>query len=149
MEPSCVSLLLVENKNTKADIRLFGGTRHMDLIMYVLYSNDYRFVCDMVVKVTREVASENACEELLLLTQHRQENLLLYKCLFFFMLNFHCKFRYWVINENTLGLQPVCPYKAARFLQMLRNDLIPKFLVNEAVGMDDFEHQIKIEYIRS
>ena len=28
----------------ESDIRLFGGTRHMDLIMYVLYSNDQRFV---------------------------------------------------------------------------------------------------------
>ena len=120
----------------------------MDLIMYVLYSNDHRFVRDMVVQVTLEVSTENQCPELATLTRH-QNNLLMYKCLFFLMLNFHCKFRCWVLQDNTLGLQPVCPYKAVRFLRVLRDELIPKFLVNESVGMDDFEHQIKIEYIRS
>ena len=130
------------------DIRHFGGTRHMDLIMYVLYSNDQCFVQDMVSKVTLEVAREQNCAELATVTQHKN-NLLLYKCLFFLMLNFHAKFRYWVLKESSLGLQPICPHKAARFLRVLRDDLIPRFLVNETVGLDDFEHQIKVEYIRS
>ena len=130
------------------DIRLFGGTRHMDLVMYVLYSNDQCFVQDMVIKVTLEVAKEHKCDELALVTQHTN-NLLLYKCLFFLMLNFHTKFRYWVLKENNLGLQPMCPHKAARFLRVLRDDLIPKFLVNESTTLSDFEHHIKIEYIRS
>ena len=131
------------------DIRQFGGTRHMDLIMYVLYSNDQRFVQDMVMRVTLEVSQEYHCEELATLTRHK-DNLLLYKCLFFLMLNFHAKFRYWVLSDNNnLGLQPVCPHKAARFLRVLRNDMIPSFLVNESVCLDEFEHQIKIEYVRS
>ena len=130
------------------DIREFGGTRHMDLIMYVLYSNDQCFVQDMVTKVTLEVATEYRCDELALVTRHKG-NLLLYKCLFFLMLNFHAKFRYWVLKEGTLGLRPVCPHKAVRFLQVLRKELIPSFLVNESVSLGDFEHSLKIEYVRS
>ena len=132
----------------QGDIRLFGGTRHMDLIMYVLYSNDQRFVQDMVTKVTLEVSKEYGCDELATITQHKS-NALLYKCLFFLMLNFHAKFRFWVLQDSSIGLQPVCPYKAARFMRVLRDDLIPKFLVNESLSLHDFEHYIKIEYVRS
>ena len=138
---------IMQQQDTVCDIRLFGGTRHMDLIMDVLYSNDQCFVRDMVTKVTLEVAKEHNCPELATVTLHKN-NLLLYKCLFFLMLNFHCKFRYWVLQEKGLGLQPVCPHKAALFLRVLRDELIPKFLVNESFRLDDFEHNIKIEYVR-
>jgi hypothetical protein len=130
------------------DIRHFGGTRYMDIIMYVLYSNDQCFVQDMVSKVTLEVAAEYECKELEAVTTI-QSNLLLYKCLFFLMLNFHSKFRYWVLKEVGLGLQPVCPHKATRFLKILRNDLIPSFLVNESMSLMEFEHALKVEYVRS
>jgi hypothetical protein len=132
----------------EGDIRQFGGTRHMDLIMYVLYSNDQCFVQDMVTKVTLEVSKEHRCDELATVTQHKS-NPLLYKCLFFLMLNFHSKFRFWVLQDSSLGLQPICPHKAARFLRVLRDELIPKFLVNESTAMSEFEHHIKVEYIRS
>ena len=63
-----------------------GIGRSFDLIMYVLYSDDQIFIKDMVTKVTIEVIEEYNCNELrMLITQ--KENNLLYKCLFFFMLD--------------------------------------------------------------
>ena len=35
---------------TIADVRLYGETRHMDIIMYVLYSNDERFIQVMTIE---------------------------------------------------------------------------------------------------
>jgi len=121
----------------------------MDVIMYVLYSEDKLFIMNMVRKATCEVADENECEELKMVLQH-DDNLLLYKCLFFLMLDFHHPFRYWVLQDNNgLGLKPVCAQKALRFLRVLRDEIIPNFLVNESLRLDDFERTIKIEYIRS
>ena len=116
--------------------------------MYVLYSGDQNFIQNMVCKVVAEVAEQQKCPELLLLLNHKN-NQLLCKCLFFLMLDFHSKFRYWVLGENALGLQPICSHKVARFLRTLREDLVPKFLVNETMRLDDFDRSVKVEYIRS
>ena len=40
-----------------ADLRSLGAARSMDLIMYVLYSDDQLFVRDMVTQVVREVSN--------------------------------------------------------------------------------------------
>ena len=124
------------------------GIRSMDIIMYVLYSGDQLFVRDMVRKVMLEVASEQDCTELQALAE--RESPQMYRCLFFLLLDFHAKFRYWVLDDRqNTGLQPVCPFKAIRFLRQLRASIIPRFLVNETVRMDDLEREIKVEYVRS
>jgi hypothetical protein len=137
------------NNNHRIDIRSLGVGRSMDLFMYVLYSGDEVFIQNMVNRVVHEVAIEEECAEMedVLLNA---DNRLMYKCLFFVMVDFHAKFRYWALSENTsMGLQPICPQKALRFLKSLRDDIVPSFLVNETMRMDDFERKIKVEYIRS
>lgn len=52
-------------------------------------------------------------------------------------------------EEPQLGLQPVCPHKAVRFLKILRAQLAPQFLINETLRLDDFERELKIEYLRA
>lgn len=132
------------------DIRSFGMVRSMDLIMYVLYSGDQNFVRDMVCNVVIEVANENSCPRLINLIEKITEDPLFYKCLFFLMLDFHAKFRFWVLGENNnTGLQPICHYKAVLFLKELRSNIVPQFLINETMRMDDFERMLKVEYIRS
>jgi len=131
------------------DVRSLGMTRSMDLIMYVLYSGDQIFVRDMVCKVATEVASEHSCSKLMDLFAIT-DNALLHKCLFFLMLDFHAKFRFWVLEgSNDTGLQPICHFKAVLFLKELRSSLVPQFLINETMRMDDFERKLKVEYIRS
>ena len=131
------------------DVLMLGMGRSLDLIMYVLYSGDQKFIKDMVTNVTLEVARENGVSELEDVLLHK-DNHLLYKCLFFLMLDFQPNFRYWVLQESSnFGLKPICPHKANRFLKCLRDDIIPKFLVNESTKLDDFEREIKVEYIRS
>lgn len=131
------------------DIRSLGVTRSMDIIMYVLYSGDENFVRDMVTRVTLEAAAEQECEELRALMQH-QDRPLMHKCLFFLMLYFQPSFRFWVLDPNNdAQLQPICPYKAVRFLQCLQDELVPQFLVNETMRLDEFERNLKIEYNRS
>jgi hypothetical protein len=66
--------------------------RNMDLIMYVLYSGDEIFVMDMVKKVSAEVAEKYDNTELKLILKHKDKPML-YRCLFFLMLNFHKDFR--------------------------------------------------------
>ena len=66
--------------------------RNMDLIMYVLYSGDEIFVMDMVKKVSTEVAEKYENKELKSILKHKDKPML-YKCLFFLMLNFHKDFR--------------------------------------------------------
>jgi hypothetical protein len=129
------------------DARTMGAVRTMDLIMYVLYSDDQNFVRDMVTKVALEVSAEQDCSELTDLTL--QDSPQLYRCLFFLLMDFHAKFRFWVLGETGTGLQPVCPYKAVRFLKTLRAEIVPRFLINETVRLDEFERQLKLEYIRS
>jgi hypothetical protein len=130
------------------DVRSLGIGRSMDLFRYVLYSGDENFVKDMVSKVVLEVSEEQTCVELASLLQHKN-NHLLYKCLFFLMIDYHAKFRYWALSENANGLQPLCPHKSSRFLKELRDNIVPKFLVNETFQMDDFDRDLKIEYNRS
>jgi hypothetical protein len=98
-------------QHATVDIRSLGITRSMDIIKYVLYSGDEKFVHDMVTRVTHEAADEQNCEELRALLNHKDQPLM-YKCLFFLMLYFQPKFRYWTIDpQNGAGLQPICPYK--------------------------------------
>jgi hypothetical protein len=131
------------------DVRNLGVGRQFDIIMYVLYSGDQVFIKNMVTKATLESAEETNCMELKSVLSH-DDNLLLYKCLFFLMLDFNQEFRYWVLRpENDIGLVPICPQKALRFLRILREDIVPNFLVNETMRLDDLERNIKIEYIRS
>jgi hypothetical protein len=131
------------------DVRDLGVGRQFDIIMYVLYSGDQIFIKSMVTKATLEVVEETECHELKTVLNH-DDNLLLYKCLFFLMLDFNREFRYWVLkDDNDLGLIPICPQKALRFLRVLRDEIVPNFLVNETMRLDDFERNIKVEYIRS
>ena len=136
-----------EGEDAAPDARSFGIMRSMDLIMYVLYSDDRNFIRDMVTKVALEVAREQACPELEALLTHEHPQM--YRCLFFLLLDFQAKFRYWVLNEAGLGLQPICPYKAVRFLKCLRSDIVVRFLINETLRFDDLERELKVEYLRS
>jgi hypothetical protein len=122
----------------------------MDLYQYVLYSGDENFVRDMVTRVTNEAADEEECEELRSVLVTYQDRPLMHKCLFFLMIYSQPKFRYWSLDhKNGVELLPLCPYKAIRFLQSLRDDLVPRFLVNESMRLDDFERELKVEYNRS
>lgn len=123
----------------------------MDIVLYVLYSQDERFVHDMVERVTREVADEYACPIVVGLLEHGDRPLL-FRCLFFLLLNFHSKFRYWILSEeasvsNSLPL--ISPHKMCRFLVHLRDTLVPGFLVDEVVTMEEFERSVKVAYIAS
>ena len=138
------------NNNAHVDVRTLGVVRSMDLFMYVLYSNDERFLRDMVRKVVEEVALEYDCAELADLMDERfHARPQLYRCLFFLLLDCHAKFRYWALEERGLGLVPVCPHKAARFLGLLRSDLAPRFLIDETMHPDELERELKVEYLRA
>ena len=121
--------------------------RHMDLFMYVLYSNDQVFVLDMVDKVTREVSAKYGHPPLAALLRHRDKPLL-HRALFFLMVNFHASFRHWAVTAD-VGLMPVCPYKATRFLVALKRELVPNFLVDERKRLEEFERELKVTYIAS
>lgn len=119
------------------------------MIMYVLYVEDQIFVRDIVTNVTQEVIEEFEVKELEQLLKHK-DNFLVYKCLFFLMLDFKPEFRSWVLLQGqNIGLKPICQQKALRFMTLLRDDIIPNFLIDESMLIDDFERQIKVEYIRS
>lgn len=130
------------------DIRSLGVTRSMDLYQYVLYSGDENFVRDMVARVTNEAAAEVECDELRSVLELYHDRPLMYKCLFFLMVYSQPKFRFWSLDPG-VGLLATCPYKAIRFLQVLRDDLVPRFLINESMRLDDFERELKVEYNRS
>lgn len=122
--------------------------RNMDLIMYVLYSSDEVFVMNMVRRVCAEVADKYENNELKRILHHKDKPML-YKCLFFLMLNFHKDFRYWVLRDESQGLKKICQFKATRFLLSLKNEIIPKFLMDERVQLQDLERSIKVSYIHS
>jgi hypothetical protein len=125
--------------------------RRMDIIMYVLYSKDERFVYDMVCKVTKEVAAVHNFAQLETLLQY-PDRPILYRCLFFLLINFHADFRYWVLSENASkenGLPNICPHKASRFLQQLRENLVLQFLVREEMTMEEFDRNVKMTYVAS
>ena len=149
LTPSASSLSSLSSPQYKIDIRSTGVGRSMDLFMYVLYSEDEVFIQNIVNKVVREVVVEEECAEMDDILLH-VDNRLMYKCLFFVMVDFHAKFRYWALSDNAnMGLQPMCPHKALRFLKSLREEIVPSFLVNETMRMDDLERKLKVEYIRS
>ena len=113
-----------------------GMCRHMDLILYVLYSRDECFVHDMVERVAREVVQEYQSPLLLELLKYTDRPIL-FRCLFFLLLNFHTKFRYWVLSEEAStanGLPPISPPKMCRFLIHLRDIIVPGFLVDEVLN---------------
>ena len=152
MQPPRASIPTIcqASKMSSFDIRSLGITRSMDLYQYVLYSGDEKFVHDMVSRVTNEAADEDECEELRSVFTTYQDRPLMCKCLFFLMIYSQPKFRYWSLDpKNGVELLPICPYKAIRFLQILRDDLVPRFLVNETLRLDDFERELKVEYNRS
>jgi len=121
--------------------------RNFDLIKYVLYSEDEIFVMDMVKKVACEISDKYQFEDLRTLVRHKDKPQL-YRCLFFFLLNFHKEFRYWVLqNDKALGLTPVCPYKATSFLKALKYEILPPFLVDERMTLQELDRKIKVAYI--
>ena len=121
--------------------------RRMDLFMYVLYSGDQVFVMNMVEQVTREVCTKYDCPELASVLVHKDKPLL-FRTLFFLMLNFYKSFRHWALTA-AVGLLPVCPHKATRFLLELKHDLVPRFLVDERMRLEDFERQLRVAYVAS
>ena len=125
-----------------------SALRNMDLIMYVLYSDDEVFVMDMVSRVAVEIAEQYNFEDIKQVIQHRDKPML-YRCLFFLLLNFHKQFRYWVLSDTSLGLKPICPYKATRFLIALKNDIVPTFLMDERLRLEEMERTLKTTYIAS
>jgi len=122
--------------------------RNMDLFMYVMYSEDAVFVMDMVKRAANEIADKYQFEDLRTLIKHNDKPML-YRCLFFLLLNFHKPFRYWVLTDSSLGLKPICPFKATRFLINLKNEIIPNFLMDERVPLDELERKIKTTYVSS
>jgi len=122
--------------------------RNLDLIMYVLYSEDEVFIMEMVRKVALEIAEKYKFEDLRTLISHNDKPLL-FRCLFFLLLNFHKDFRYWVLTDRSMGLKPVCPYKATRFLIALKHDIIPPFFIDERMGLSEIERKIKVAYVSS
>ena len=123
-------------------------TRNMDLIMYVLYSSDHKFVFDMMKRVAEEVADTYGYPDLLQLFQH-PDHPMLFQALFFLLLRLHDKFRHWVITEKTLGLPPCCEYKVVSFLRDLQNVLIHPFLIDKRMQLSTFLRNIKVHYIRA
>lgn len=126
-------------------------TRSMNILMYVLYSKDERFVYDMVKTVLCEVSHVYNMQHILKLLEYKDRPIL-FRCLFFLLMNFYTSFRYWILSNDASrenGLSPLCPHKASRFLVVLRDELILKFLVNENMCMEDFERSIKEEYHRA
>jgi hypothetical protein len=122
--------------------------RNMDLLMYVLYSEDAVFVMNMVKRAATEIADKYDFEDLRTLIRHNDKPML-YRCLFFLVLNFHKPFRFWVLTDGTLGLKPICPFKATRFLLCLKNEIVPRFLMDERVQLEELERQIKTTYVCS
>jgi hypothetical protein len=122
--------------------------RNMDLFMYVLYSEDTVFVMNMVKRAASEVADQYQFEELRGVIRHTDKPML-YRCLFFLLLNFHKPFRFWVLTDESLGLKRICPFKATRFLLCLKNEIIPNFLMDERVQLDELERKIKTTYVCS
>ena len=128
-----------------------GLCRRMDLILYTLYSKDAKFIYDMVSRVLQEVVQLYNYSPPLQLLQYENRPVL-YRCLFFLLLNFHTPFRYWVLSEEAStsnGLPPICEFKMCRFLISLREKLVPDFLVHESITIDEFDRAIKVAYIAS
>jgi len=122
--------------------------RSMDLIMYVLYSDDEVFVMNMVSRVALEIAEQYDFEDIKRVLRHKDKPVL-YRCVFFMLLNFHQQFRYWVLSDTSLGLKPICPYKATRFLIALKNEIVPTFLMDERLRLEEMERTLKTTYIAS
>jgi hypothetical protein len=125
--------------------------RSMDIILYVLYSRDERFVFDMVSRVLNEVAEQYSFDSIRELLKF-EDRPVLFRCLFFLMLNFHTPFRFWLLTPHASksnGLPLLCPHRMCRFFIQLREHLIPDFLVHDNMSMEDFDYQVKAEYIRS
>lgn len=57
--------------------------------------------------------------------------------------------RYWVLCDESQGLRKICPFKVTRFLLSLKNEIIPHFLMDEKVQLQELERNIKISYIQS
>ena len=126
-------------------------SRRMDMVMYVLYSMDECFVYDMVGKVVSEILNKYDCLLLAGLMAYKDRPVL-FRCMFFLLLNFSDSFRFWILGPSASldnGLPPLCEFKMCRFLQHLRNELIPNFLVQESITMDEFDRNIKVAYIAS
>jgi hypothetical protein len=102
----------------------------------------------MVKKVAAEIADKYKLEELRLVIRH-EDKPMLYRCLFFMLLNFHKEFRFWVLTDRSMGLKPICPYKATRFLLTLKQDLLPPFFIDERMQLADVERRIKVAYLAS
>lgn len=94
-----------KEREAQPDVRTLGIVRSMDLIMYVLYSDDQKFVQDLVTKAGKEVAQEQQCDELQALLEQYTTHPQMYRCLFFLLLDFHPKFRFWVLAPLLLHPQ--------------------------------------------
>lgn len=69
--------------------------------------------------------------------------------LFFFLVAIDCTLRYWVLKTTSGNFSVVDPYKAVRFVNELKNRIIPEWLSDEKLSTESFVRNIKTEYIRS
>ena len=129
------------------------GFQRKDVLFHVLFgaNADYvrRLIEESVVNLAREYPGESVAEALQLIRPAEQDGLHHLQIKFFLLLNEDEAMRGRLATVQSSVVTGFCPFKAERFYDLLRDELIPAWIRDCRVSHEEFVDRLRVGYLCS
>jgi hypothetical protein len=132
-------------------------TPHKDWLFYILYCGDTNMLCDLIRQCVKNVAAHYHYDpDMLSILEHYQprfsDSIHVLRSKFFVLLHEDEKTRIELVHRDTKlrgYFGPVPLQKANNFYVMLHTDLIPKWVSDESITLEQFIDSLRDAYLIS
>ena len=124
-----------------------------DSLMHLLYSGSSEallrgLIAESMRNISASYPTEGVRRALVRLVPGPDASLVSLRALFFLLLNQDCHMRARVCQDRLAGYLPaLCPYKACRLFDQLRDEVVPGWIKDERVGLLLFVERLKDAYL--
>jgi hypothetical protein len=136
-------------------VHVTSATHNQDILFHVLYGgNDEHIralIEESVIDISREYPTDDVRDSLHCIRPGTDDSLNRLRVKFFLLLGENEAMRRRISESRKSPglLQPLCLHKARRFYDELCDDLIPEFLQNETIRLDQFVDKLRATYLHS
>lgn len=131
-----------------------AGRQCQDILMHLLYSGGSEMllkglITQSIRNITEDYGQSKGVRDALgLYTLPKQPSLALLRSVFFVLLNQDSRMREALCSKRFLPSLPVvCPYKACRLYDLLRDSVVVEWIKNESVDLMQLEESLKEAYL--
>jgi hypothetical protein len=124
-----------------------------DILQHLLYSGSagpmlHALICQSVTNLGNDYPTPGVRASLVRYMVPRESSLALLRAVFFVLLNFDCRMRSTLCERRLLPHLPsLCAFKACRFYDQLRDDVLAGWVKDETVGPAELMERLKESYL--